>query len=145
MGWKDLRLLHRIMRNAGAYQILGGYGVFFVVMALLIWLADPAVPTFRASLWYCFVAGTTIGFGDIAATTMLGRALTIILSVYSIVIVAILTAVITNFYLERARLRANDSASEFLDRLERLPELSREELEALSEQAKKYARNRRER
>lgn len=139
MRFPTLRLFWRIVKGSGAHKALTVYGIFFVVMALLIWLADPAVPTFRASLWYCFVAGTTIGFGDIAAISPLGRALTILVSVYSIVMVAIATAVITNFYLESTRIRAGDSVHHFLDKLEHLPELSREELEELSEQAKQFA------
>ena len=109
-------------------------------MALLIWLVDPAVPTFRASLWYCFVAGTTIGFWRYRRNLPLGRALTILVSIYSIVMVAIATAVITNFYLEASRIRAGDSVHRFLYKLEHLPELSQEELEELSEQAKQFAK-----
>ena len=45
----NLRLLWRIVKGSGADKALKGYGVFFVLMALLIWLVDPAVPTFRAS------------------------------------------------------------------------------------------------
>ena len=140
MKFPTLRLFWRIVKGSGAHKALTSYAVFFVLMALLIWLADPAVPTFRSSLWYCFVAGTTIGFGDIAAVSPLGRALTILVSVYSIVMVAIATAVITNFYLETTRIRAGDSAHRFLDKLEHLPELSTEELEELSEQAKQFAK-----
>ncbi len=140
MRFPTLRLFWRIVKGSGAHKALTVYGIFFVLIALLIWLVDPAVPTFRASLWYCFVAGTTIGFGDIAAVSPLGRMLTILVSIYSIIMVAIATAVITNFYLEATRIRAGDSAHRFLEKLERLPELSQEELEDLSEQAKRFAK-----
>ena len=139
---ENLRILGRIIKTSGAAKFISGYWGFFVLMALLIWLADPAVHTFRDSLWYCFVAGTTIGFGDIAAVSILGRVLTVILAVYTIIIVAIFTAIITSFYMETARLRASESAHRFLDRLERLPELSREELEEISEQARQFAKKR---
>ena len=134
MRFPTLRLFWRIVKGSGAHKALTVYGIFFVLIALLIWLVDPAVPTFRASLWYCFVAGTTIGFGDIAAVSPLGRMLTILVSIYSIIMVAIATAVITNFYLEATRLRAGDSAHRFLAKL------SQEELEDLSEQAKRFAK-----
>ena len=134
----SMRILLRILKSSGALKFLSGYWGFFFFMALLIWLVEPAVPTYLDSLWYCFVAGTTIGFGDIAAVSPLGRVLTVIVAVYTIIIVAIFTALITNFFLEIAKLRANESAHLFMDRLERLPELSREELEEMSRQARQF-------
>ena len=45
---------------------------------------------------------TTIGFGDFAAVTPLGRILTVILGMYGIVVVAVITSIIVNFYNETA-------------------------------------------
>ena len=59
-------------------------------------------------------------------------------SIYSIAVVAIFTGVIAGFYVEIMKLRAHESATEFLDELECLPELSHEELVSLSERAKKF-------
>ena len=49
-------------------------------------------------MWYCFAVITTIGFGDFVAKTLMGRVLTVILGLYGIVVVAIITSVIVNFY-----------------------------------------------
>ena len=43
---------------------------------------------------------TTTGFGDFAATTTVGRVLSVVLGIYGIVAVAILTSIIVNFYNE---------------------------------------------
>ncbi len=43
---------------------------------------------------------TTIGFGDITATTGIGRLLSVILGIYGIIVVALITSVIVNFYNE---------------------------------------------
>ena len=65
-----------------------------------------------------------------------------ILSVYSIAIVAVFTGIIAGFYVELMKAKARDSARKFLDDLERLSEMSKEELEEISERARRFARER---
>lgn len=48
--------------------------------------------------------------------------------------------VITSYYVESTKLRADESSAKFLDDLEHLPELSKEELTELSEKVKKFNR-----
>ena len=44
---------------------------------------------------------TTIGFGDLTAVTDFGRILSVILGAYGIVVVALITSIIVNFYGEK--------------------------------------------
>lgn len=138
---KNLRLLHQAFRIAETDKILAAYAILFVVSALLLWRLEPSIARFTDGLWYCFAVATTVGFGDLAATTNLGRIVTVILSLYSIGVVAILTAVLTSYFLDLAKARASDSVKEFLDELERLPELSKEELSSLSERIKHFSQS----
>ena len=43
---------------------------------------------------------TTIGFGDYAATAVATRVLSVILGIYGIIVVALITSIIVNFYTE---------------------------------------------
>ena len=43
---------------------------------------------------------TTIGFGDLTAITPIGRILTVILGMYGLVVVAVITSIVVNFYNE---------------------------------------------
>lgn len=137
---KKLRMIMKVFRMTGADKVLFGFLLYFFAAAAGIWMFEPTINTYRDSVWYCFVVVTTIGFGDISATAFLPRLLTILLSVYSIFSLAILTAVITSYYTERMKLSAKESTLEFLDKLEHLPELSKEELTELSERVKKFKR-----
>ena len=83
---------------------------------------------------------TSVGFGDVVAVTLTGRNLTMILSVYSIAIIAFFTAVVTHFFVEIARINAEENLKSLIEEMEHLPELSQEELEALSERIKKFSR-----
>ncbi len=135
---KTRRLLLISFRTAGADKIIGAYIIWFFIAAVPLWIIEPNIHSYGDSLWFCFASATTIGFGDLAAVTPVGRIITVVLSVYSVAVIAIFTAIITGFFMDLARLRTNDSVKAFIDDLEHLPELSKEELEALSEKVKKF-------
>ena len=135
---KNIRILRQAFRQADVDKVFKGYLGCFVVVAFVIWLAEPSIDTFLDSLWYCFSIATTVGFGDIAAATLLGRLLTMILSIYSIGVVAIFTAIVASFFMDTTKSRASESVREFLYDLEHLPELSKEELQALSDKVRHF-------
>ena len=94
-------VLFKIVIKTFALEILFGLLATMVASALVLMVIEKTIfPTFGDSLWYCFAVVTTIGFGDFVATTILGRFITVILSVYGIVAVAVLTSIIVNFYNE---------------------------------------------
>lgn len=133
---KRLRLLHKIMLGTHMYQMLGSFLAFFFVVALLIMGIDPSVNSYGDSLWYCFAACTTIGFGDVVVTTAGAKILTVILSIYAIIVIAFIPGVLVSYFTEYSRLRANKSMVAFLDKLERVDKLSPEELQQLARQVR---------
>ena len=139
---KIRRMLRKAFSTAGADKIISVYIVWFFIAAIPIWILEPNINSYFDSLWFCFASATSIGYGDVAASTLIGRSITVVLSIYSIVVLAIFTAVITSFFTDIARFKASDNAREFLDELEHLPELSKEELAELSERAKEFNRGR---
>ena len=132
------RMLMKAFRTTGADKIIGVYILWFFIAAAVIWLWEPDINGYGDSLWFCFATATSIGYGDQVAVTLVGRIISVILSVYSIAVIAVFTAVITSFFSDVARWRANNSARKFLDELEHLPELSKEELEELSRRVKDF-------
>lgn len=138
------RMLRKAFQTAGADKNIGVYLLFFFLSAIPVWLIEPDIHSYGDGLWFCFASATSIGYGDLAAVTPVGRIITVILSVYSIGAIAIVTAVITSFFTDLARLRANESVRKFVDDLEHLPELSKEELENLSQRVKDFQKNRKQ-
>ena len=99
------RMLINAFRTAGADKIISGYLLWFFIAALPIWIWEPYINSYGDSLWFCFASATTIGYGDYHAVTIVGRIITVILSVYSVAVIAIFTAVVTSFFTDLARSR----------------------------------------
>lgn len=95
-----LQVLFKIIIKTYALEILLGLITLIVAFALVIMNFEPNIPTFEDALWYCFAVVTTIGFGDFVAETLIGRLLSVFLGLYGIIIVAIITSIIVNFYNE---------------------------------------------
>ena len=139
---KKSKLIIKVLKRTGAIKMLYGFIGLFLVISLLIMIFEPKINTFFDSIWYCFNVMTTIGFGDVTSVTIVGRVLSIILSIYSILIIAVIPGVLTSYYIESIKLRSNESMEKFMNDLERLPELSKEELSDLSERIKQFQKKR---
>ena len=95
-----LDVLRRILRKTYASEILLGLILLIVSFSLLLSMLDPGIGSFQDALWFCFATVTTIGYGDVTAATGLGRILAVILGIYGIIVVALITSIIVNFYNE---------------------------------------------
>lgn len=94
----DMPTLKKIVRKTYAAEILFGIVLLIVAFSLVFPYLEEGITTFNDALWYCFAIVTTIGFGDYSAVTPLGRLLSVILGVYGIIVVALITSIIVNFY-----------------------------------------------
>ena len=91
--------LQKIVRKTYAAEIILGLLLLIVAFAYVLTFTDSeTIPTFIDGIWYCFAIVTTIGFGDFTVTTLVGRVLSMVLGVYGIIVVALITSIIVNFY-----------------------------------------------
>ncbi len=97
-----LRVLAKIIVKTFALEIILGLLTTMVAFSLILTMYEPGIETFWDGLWYSFAVVTTIGFGDLKAVTPIGRAVTVFLGCYGIVVVAVITSIIVNFYNETA-------------------------------------------
>ncbi|CEA08476.1 pH-gated potassium channel KcsA [Arthrobacter saudimassiliensis] len=133
---KRLRVLWNVIRLTGASYVFIGFVAVLAGAAVVLPRVESGIPTLGDALWYLFVSFTTIGFGDLVAVTFAGRLITVVVSLYGIVVVALLTGVLVSFYNELLKVRARSSLAEFVDELEHLTELSPEQLQDLSERVR---------
>ncbi|MEE1313343.1 MAG: hypothetical protein UHS41_06335 [Lachnospiraceae bacterium] len=60
------------------------------------------------------------------------------MTVYSLLVIAIVTGVVVNYYNQIIQIQQKETLASFLHRLEHLPELSKEELEEISQKIKNF-------
>ena len=107
-----LDILKEIIRKTYAVEIISGLLVMIIAFSNVLTFTDEAFHSFWDALWYCFAVVTTIGFGDLTPVSGTGRLLSVILGVYGIVVVALITSIIVNFYGEMKKADGAESAGE---------------------------------
>lgn len=137
---KKLKRCYNVLKYTGTLKMFTSFLIFYCIASIILWLVEPDIKTIGDGFWYCFVAATTIGFGDIYAVTSIGRLVTILASIYAIVVTAMIPGVVVSYYMEYVKIREKETISLFLEKLEHLPELSQDELVTLSERVKKFNR-----
>ncbi len=135
---KKLRLLSAVLKKTKADKIILGFVALLFVCAFIIMLVEPDITRYSDALWYCYAVFSTIGFGDIVATEFVTKVLSVLITLYSLFAVAVVTGVVVSFYNSCVEQQFKETKEAFLDKLQRLPELSQEELEAIAEKAKKW-------
>ena len=131
-------MLVEIERQAGFGPITCVFLAVFMLCSVTVWLADPATNTLGDGMWFSFQAVSTIGFGDVTAAGPVARVATVVLSVVSIFYIALITGVVVSYCNAMLKARQEGTLAHFVESLERLDEMSHEELAAFSRRVREY-------
>lgn len=134
---RTLRILWMILKRTHTIKVCISFIISFFVCAAIIQSIEPDINTYGDSLWYCYVACATIGFGDFAAVTAIGRILTVFISLHATLFLAMIPAILVSYYMEVIHRREKESITLFMDKLEHLPEMNKEELQEIADKIKK--------
>lgn len=107
---KKLRILWGILRHTHADRILLGFILFLLADATVIQIAEPDINHYGDALWYCYAVISTAGFGDIVAVTLIGKIGSVLLTIYTLFVVAIVTGVVVNFYTQLVEMQRKETS-----------------------------------
>ena len=114
-----LNVFSNIIKKSMVYEIFLSLAILIVLCSVYFTIVEPAMTSYVDSLWYCFSVITTIGFGDVYVTTTFGRILSVILGIGGIVVVALFTSLIVNFYNEMNKKREVNEIKQIVDEEEK--------------------------
>ncbi len=135
-----LRLLWIVFKRSGAWMAIAIFVGVVLLCGLMVQIAEPEIDSYGDALWFLWAVATTVGLGDYTAVTFVGRVASVICSLFAVVCTSISTAVIVDFFNEERHYQRNEALSEFLDKLEHLPDLSEDELRDISTRIRKLRR-----
>lgn len=122
-----LDVVSRIIKKSLVNEILMILIILIILCSVYFTVVEPNITSYVDSLWYSFSVITTIGFGDVPVVTTFGRILSVILGISGIVVVALVTSFIVNFYNEMSRRRDEATLEKILDEEKKLKETIEEQ------------------
>ena len=138
---KRLKVLGKILIRTNTHKILIAYLIFVLISGVVVLLVEPDIKNYGDALWYLYAVISTAGFGDIVVSTLLAKIVSLLVTIYSTLVIAIVTGVVVNFYTEITELSKKETLTAFVNRLEHLDTMSKEELKEMSQQVKKFKSN----
>jgi hypothetical protein len=128
---KTLRLnvVSRIIKKSMVYEIILALLILVILCSIYFTIVEPSMTSYVDSLWYSFAVITTIGFGDVTVSTTLGRILSVILGISGIVVVALFTSIIVNFYNEMNKKRDEAEIRRVIKKIDELEKIEKEKEE----------------
>ena len=94
------------------------------VAAVLEWVVDPGIGSFRDSLWWAIVTVTTVGYGDVVPTSTGGRLVAAVLMLAGVSAIPIATSLVVSIFITRLQSQQHaqdaDDRQDVIDRLERI-------------------------
>lgn len=118
-----VNVISNIIRKSLVYEIILSLCILIILCSIYFTIVEPLMTSYVDSLWYSFCLITTIGLGDLSVTTTFGRILSVLLGISGIVVVALFTSVIVNFYNEMNKKREEKEMNKILTKVEEIEKI----------------------
>ena len=98
----SFRVLRAVIKNSvrPLKAVLAFTVSYIIISALVIFHIEPGFKDFFEALYWATVSLTTVGYGDLVPTTMLGRIVTMVSSIMGIAVIALPSGIVTAGYMK---------------------------------------------
>ena len=132
----ELSLFSLILKQTRTWKFLGAFAVVFLICSFLLWITDPSLITYMDALWYSFMLVTTVGFGDLTATNLISRLISVFLGLYGVVAIGFICGVGASWLFEKVREGRGEPVAMMIHQLEHLEDLDDTQLAAIQQKAR---------
>ena len=115
-----LNIFHKIIKKSLINEILMSLAILAILCSVYFTVVEPNITSYVDALWFSFSVITTIGFGDVTVTTTFGRILSVLLGFSGIIVVAVVTSFIVNFYNEMNKKRDERAINKLTEEVKEL-------------------------
>ena len=109
----SFRVLRAVIKNSvrPLKAVLAFAVSYIVISALVIFHVEPGFRDFFEALYWATVSLTTIGYGDLVPTTILGRIVTMVSSIMGVAVIALPSGIVTAGYMQALEEEKNRKAN----------------------------------
>ncbi|WP_182200416.1 potassium channel family protein [Paraliobacillus salinarum] len=120
-------ILLKILKTNGLDKLIYTSFIMIFLSSLIVTYIEPNIETFSDGVWWSIVTTTTVGYGDISPSTMVGRVVAVVLMIVGIGLIGMLTSSITTFFIKENKVKIK-SVSFIQDQLNNFEDLSEEDI-----------------
>ena len=115
----------KMQKNAKKFLKINGFvyliiicGIVLIISAITYSLAEGV--SLSNSFWWAIVTASTVGYGDVAPHTLVGRLAAVSLMIIGIGFIGTLTSTITNYFTSEHNHESDDKLEEILSKLDKM-------------------------
>jgi voltage-gated potassium channel len=105
--WRVSATIRAVLGTNALGWVLAATGVVVLLGAGAVMVAEPDMGTFGDALWWSIVTSTTVGYGDLAPETVIGRAVAVVLMIVGIGALGMITGSIATHFIHGNQERTN--------------------------------------